>query len=392
MNRTFAIITVPVLVVALGGALRFGSPLPPVALKAASNQLTLPGTFHVNFPKEGQLAVGEESLGVVAASPNQEPVAIASLTKMMTAYLLLQSEPLKYGEDGPVTTLTAADVAEYQKDRAAGDSVVRVAAGEKMTERELLEALLLPSADNIATLIANKLAGSEDAFVTKMNAAAKSLGMNQTTYRDAAGVNPATVSTASDQLKIAQAVMQNRQFRDIVREPQAELPVAGIVYNVDFMVGKQGISGIKTGSTLEAGSCFVGSYPITVDGVPRIALAAVLGQQSLHDALTYDAQVLHDISSEFKNYPITQPTGGFASLVAPWDEQSGLQVTKPLQVFGYPGMPVTIAAKLVQEKLPITAGQNVAELTITAGTATETAPLQAVDAIQPPTAMWRLIR
>lgn len=392
MNRTFAILTVPVVVVALGGAFQFARPLPPVELKPNATQITLPGKFNVTYPSAGQLAVGEESLGAIAATQNQEPVAIASLTKMMTAYLLLKNEPLKYGEDGPTTTITAADVAEYQKDRAAGDSVVKVAAGEKMTERELLEALLLPSADNIATLIANKLAGSEDAFVTKMNDAAKALGMTQTHYADAAGVKASTVSTANDQLRIAQAAMQDRQFRDIVREPQAELPVAGIVYNVDFMVGKQGISGIKTGSTLEAGSCFVGSYPVTVDGTPRIVLAAVLGQQSLHDALTFDAKVLHDAASQFKTYPIATPQGGFASLTTPWNQQSGLEIAKPLHVFGYPGMTVALAAKLTRTQLPITAGQDVAELTVTAGNATETAAMHTTDAIQPPGLAWRFIR
>ena len=240
-KRTFVI---PALVLVIGGLVQVGRPLPPVQIRLASNQLTLPGAFSVNFPDRGQVAIGEESLGPVAETPNEQPVAIASLTKMMTAYLLLQAQPLSVGDDGPVTTLTEADVATYQQDVANHYSVAKVSAGERLTERQLLEALLLPSADNIAALIANQVAGSEAAFVQKMNQTAHALGMSQTTYADAAGVNPSTVSTAHDQILIAQAVMKNRIFREIVRMPQADLPVAGRVYNVDFMVGKQGISGI----------------------------------------------------------------------------------------------------------------------------------------------------
>jgi D-alanyl-D-alanine carboxypeptidase (penicillin-binding protein 5/6) len=318
-------------------------------------------------------------------------VPIASLAKMMTAYLLLQAKPLKIGEDGPVTTLTAADVEIYKQDVAAGDSVAKVAAGEKLTERQLLEALMLPSADNIATLIAKQVAGSEADFVKKMNETAKALGMSQTTYADPAGVNPATVSTAQDQLRIAQVAMRDRTFREIVAMPQADLPVAGRVYNVNFMVGKQGMSGVKTGSTLAAGSCFVGSFPITIDGKPRLLLGAVLGQKSLHDALTYDTALLHAAAPQFKTYAVPAPSG-LARLTTPWGQRADLAAAKPIKVFGYPGMPLTLAATLTQNGLPIERGQAVASLKVSAGEATETVALTASQAVPAPGLMWRLIR
>jgi D-alanyl-D-alanine carboxypeptidase (penicillin-binding protein 5/6) len=388
-TRIFVVAT-PVVALLLGG-LQVGRALPPARIGLTHEQLTVPGSLSPAFPTQGQSAIGEASLGVAAETPNQEPVAIASLTKMMTAYLLLQAQPLELGEDGPVTTVTAADVAEYQRDRAEGYSVLKVSAGEKLTERQLLEGLMLPSGDNVATMIARQVAGSEAAFVAKMNEAARSLGMTQTTYKDAAGVSNATVSTAHDQVLIAMAVMKNRVLRDIVRQPQATLPAAGTVYNVNFLVGKRGVSGVKTGSTLAAGSCFVGSFPFTGDGKPRLLFAAVLGQPSLKQALTLDADLLNATAPKFKTYAIDAPREGLAQLTTPWKEVSDLRAAKPLRIFGYPGMPVGVAATVTHPAMPITGGQTVATLTLTAGQTTETVGLKALDDMDGPNPLWRLV-
>lgn len=392
MSRTRNFILFPLIAIVAGGAIQVFRPLPSVQLRVAQNQPRLPGELSVPFPNQGQVAIGEQSLGPVAETPHQEPVAIASLTKMMTAYLLLQARPLKVGEDGPISTLTATDVAEYEKCKANGYSLIKVTAGEKLTERQQLEALLLPSADNIATLIAKELAGSEANFVEKMNETAQSLGMKQTTYADASGVNPATVSTAHDQILLAQAVMQIRVFRDVVRMPQADLPVAGRVYNVNFMVGKQGITGIKTGSTLAAGSCFVGSYPVTIDGTPRLMLCAVLGQRSLHEAITSNTNLLHGVAPQFKNYQVPVPSDGLAQLTTAWKQTANLKPSQPLHVFGYPGMPITLSAKLTQGTLPIPAGQKVAVLTAAAGQASMSIDLVLEQPLQQPDLLWRLHR
>ena len=108
-------------------------------------------------------------------------------------------------------------------------------AGEKLTERQMLEALLLPSANNIATVLAKWDSGSVTAFVDKMNKTAQELGMKNTHYEDPAGINLSTQSTALDQLLIAEQAMKIDTFKDIVRMNQATLPVAGTVYNVNYV-------------------------------------------------------------------------------------------------------------------------------------------------------------
>src|SRR5204863_9818904 len=118
------------------------------------------------------------------ACRNQRPAPIASLAKVMTAYVVLRDHPLRLGEEGPTITLTDGDVADTERRRRQQESVVPIAAGEQLNELQALQALLLPSANNIAAVLARWGAGSTDRFVARMNAIARPLGMAHTRYTD----------------------------------------------------------------------------------------------------------------------------------------------------------------------------------------------------------------
>ena len=166
----------------------------------------------------------------------------------MTAYLVLRDHPLRPGEDGPTITFTDDDVADTDRRRGQEESVVSIAAGEQLTELQALQALLLPSANNIAAVLARWDAGSADRFVARMNATARSLGMTHTRYTDPSGYDDATVSTAADQVRIVDRAMRLPVFASIVATPSATLPVAGTVHNTNTLLGRDGFVGVKTGS------------------------------------------------------------------------------------------------------------------------------------------------
>src|ERR1044072_3782438 len=192
----------------------------------------------------------------VQAGPNQHAAPIASVAKVMTAYLVLRDPPLALDQDGPTITLTDADAADTDRRREQEESVVSIAAGEQLTERQALQALLLPSANNIAAVLARWDAGSADRFVARMNATARSLGMTQTRYTDPSGYDDATVSTAADQLRLVDRAMRLAVFASIVATPSATLPLAGTVHNTNRLLGRDGFAGVKTGNTNAAGGCF----------------------------------------------------------------------------------------------------------------------------------------
>src|SRR6266540_1151341 len=240
----------------------------------------LPSTV---WPAHGQAAFVKTGQSQVQAGPNQHPAAIASVAKVMTAYLVLRDHPLRPGQDGPTITLTDADAADTDRRRRQQESVVSIAAGERLTERQALQALLLPSANNIAAVLARWDAGSTDRFVARMNAAARSLGMTHTRYTDPSGYDDATVSTAADQVRLVDRAMRLPVFARIVATPSATLPVAGTVHNTNTLLGHNGFVGVKTGSTAAAGGCFAFRAIRWIHGKQTIT-GVVLGQPG-HDQI-----------------------------------------------------------------------------------------------------------
>jgi serine-type D-Ala-D-Ala carboxypeptidase (penicillin-binding protein 5/6) len=236
------------------------------------------------WPAAGQAAFVLAGQSRVQAGPNQHAAAIASVAKVMTAYLVLRDYPLELGQDGPTITLTDADVADTDRRARQQESVVPVAAGEQLTERQALQALLLPSANNIAAVLARWDAGSTGPFVARMNATARSLGMTHTRYTDPSGYDDATVSTAADQVQLVDRAMRLPMFASIVATPSATLPVAGTVHNTDTLLGYGGFVGVKTGSTAAAGGCFAFRAIRWIDGRRTTITGVVLGQPG-HDQI-----------------------------------------------------------------------------------------------------------
>jgi serine-type D-Ala-D-Ala carboxypeptidase (penicillin-binding protein 5/6) len=232
------------------------------------------------WPAHGQAAV-QIGQSRVQAGPNQHAAAIASVAKVMTAYLVLRDHPLRPGQNGPTITLTDADVADTDRRRGQQESIVPIAAGEQLTQRQALQALLLPSANNIAAVLARWSAGSTARFVARMNATARALGMTRTRFTDPSGYDDETVSTAADQVRIVNRAMRLPVFASIVATPSTTLPVAGTVHNTNKLLGHEGFVGVKTGSTDDAGGCFAFRAVRWIRGKRTAITGVVLGQPSL---------------------------------------------------------------------------------------------------------------
>ena len=138
-------------------------PVPSMTLTVSvTTAPVLPGTApRPDWPGQAEAALGLPGTGLLGTHGGSAPVPIASLAKIMTGYVVLGDHPLPAGGPGPVITVTAADAAAYASDRQQGQSVVKVAAGEKLTERQALEAMLIPSGNNIAWMLARWDAGEK---------------------------------------------------------------------------------------------------------------------------------------------------------------------------------------------------------------------------------------
>jgi serine-type D-Ala-D-Ala carboxypeptidase (penicillin-binding protein 5/6) len=269
--------------IAASFGLRLGTSASPTVTSPLHTlrQETVAGSL---WPEDGQAAFLRSGKSRIQVGPNQHPAPIASVAKVMTAYLVLRDHPLRPGEQGPRITLTGDDVADTDRRRGQEESVVSIAAGEQLSELQALQALLLPSANNIAAVLARWDSGSERRFVARMNATARSLGMTRTQYTDPSGYDDATVSTAADQVRIVVRAMRVPAFAGIVATPSAWLPVAGVVRNTNGLLGHDGFVGVKTGSDAAAGGCFAFRAIRWIHGRRTTITGVVLGQPG-HDRI-----------------------------------------------------------------------------------------------------------
>jgi D-alanyl-D-alanine carboxypeptidase (penicillin-binding protein 5/6) len=178
--------------------------------------------------------------------------AMASTTKLMTALLTLERARPKQVFTSP------------GYDPLPAESRINLRMGERMTVEDLLEALLLESANDAAVTLADGVSGSEEAFVQAMNERAAELGLNHTSYANPIGLDdPSNYSSASDLAALSRRLMRNRRFARIVNTPEAILESGyrpRVVDNRNTLVARYGwVDGVKTGHTIEAGNVLVGA-------------------------------------------------------------------------------------------------------------------------------------
>ncbi|MDV5146385.1 D-alanyl-D-alanine carboxypeptidase [Streptomyces sp. SBC-4] len=367
-------------------------PAPALTLSASPTFTFAGGELKMPWPTEGQGAVEVEGVGSMGMYGPQKPAPIASVTKTMTAYVILRDHPLKGSKQGPEIEI---DQKAADQGKAEHESTAAVQTGQTYTQKELLQLLMIPSANNVARLLARWDAGSEAAFVEKMNTAAKDLGMTQSTYTDPSGLLDSTVSTPQDQLKLAKAVMQYDVFREIVNTPNVTIDgIPGrIENNNSSILLKPGVSGIKTGSSTPAGGNLLWSANTVVDGETRRILGIVMGAKDA-DQLGKKLQLAIDNSYKLIQQAQKDVTSAVVvrkgQVLGHIDDGLGgrtpVVATKELKAIGWPGLQVKLALTDGGKAVPHAgkAGDIVGQVSIGSGVGKVSAPvaLQA-DLVEP---------
>ena len=346
------------------------------------------------WPTRGSAAIGVQSLGFIASSGNEQAIPAASVAKVMTALVILEDKPLKKNDPGPTITITVADVQSYNADFANKESVARVQAGEQISELQLLEGMLIPSANNLSETLARWDAGSIDAFVAKMNTRAATLHLAHTRFADTSGAHPGTVSTPSDLMSLGMTAMKQEVFAQVVGMGSADLPVAGTVTNVDYVLGQSGIIGIKTGSGLDTGANFLFAATISVDGIPITFFGCVMGQPTLDDTFVASKKLIGAMQSALHVRKVIVKNQTMATYVTPWGAQTDLVSTVDVDLIEWPGMVLRqrLDAHALVLDHPLPAGTQEGTEHIVLGDYNLDLPLVTADPIYPPGRLWRLTR
>lgn len=348
-------------------------PAPALALTADETYTFDGGTLDLPWPGQGQSAIEVEGVGSLGTEGKQSPAPIASVAKIMTAYVILQEHPLKGNEGGEKITV---DQQAEDESKLPDESTAAMSKGQQFTERQMLQMLMIPSGNNAARLLA-RWDSDNKTFVAKMNAAAKKLGMTKSTYTDPSGLEKTTVSTATDQLKLAKAVMQDEVFRGIVGMASAKIPgLDSTIYNNnDLLVKQVGVIGLKTGSSTPAGGNLVWAATKTVNGKTQTVYGAVLNQNagtgkvwdSLQLALTNSQKLINKVQQSLISATVVKK----GQVVGYVDDQLGGQTpvvaTKNMTAVGWPGLKTKLSVGLVDGKaVPHSgkAGTVVGQLTV----------------------------
>jgi D-alanyl-D-alanine carboxypeptidase (penicillin-binding protein 5/6) len=374
------------------GVANYARPLPLVEPRLIAPAQFAEEPVALTWPGFGQSAVATKEQGVLARAGDEYMLPIASITKVITSLCILEKYPLSPGQTGPTITLTQRDVEIYNDYIAKDGSVAAVAAGAQLTQYQLLEAIMLPSANNLADTGAIWAYGSLENYFAFANSFLAGHGLTKTKVGvDASGLDAASQSTAEDIAMLGLLAVEHPVLVEIMSKTKTTLPVAGTVYNYNNTLGQNGIFGIKTGNNdfnlgaLQfAAKLPVGTETVTITG-------AVMGASSLREAMQRTVPLVASVEKQFEQ--LTPVTKGqlFATYQAPWGARTSIVAKDDIRLVRWKGKPVTV--KAVPPTLdPNKQNEPVSKVSARHGQVLKNTDLVLEKPLAEPSFWWRLTR
>ncbi|GAA4762839.1 D-alanyl-D-alanine carboxypeptidase family protein [Microbacterium gilvum] len=229
----------------------------------------------IRWPDSGSAAVAVADGPVVASS--DDPVPMASISKVVTALMVLEERPLQPGETGGDYWFTEEWDAAYREYLARGESALKIPVGGMLTERQLLDGMLVGSACNYADILVASIWGDEAAFAEAAARFVDTHGLDGITMVEPTGIDPRNTATPAALIALGRLALAHPVVAEIVAQTAVDLPGAGIVENTNDLLADAGVVGVKTG-TLEGSSLLSAKDVPDGDGGTVRVFAVVLGQ------------------------------------------------------------------------------------------------------------------
>lgn len=388
-SRLFAFVGLVILIFAYIIVVIFMLPMPK--LTPTINEIPPPAAATFVWPSYGESAVGAVGYGVIGTNGEQTTHAIASIAKTVLALAVLRERSLNIGEQGPSITITDKDIEYYRAALSQNGSVVPVAVGEILTEYQMLQALLIPSGDNIADTLAVWAFGSMDNYLNYANKMVTEMGLKQTHLADASGLSPQSASSAQDLVILGEAIMQNPVLAEIVNQVQVELPVLGKANNYNTLLGQNDVVGIKTGNTDEAGGCLLFSAKKNIDGKDTIIVGVILGATNRYQVLLDTNSFLKNNLANFKYINIISSGQVAGSLSTPWGKKIDIIAKDNLPILLTSNQKITISSDNDIITKPLSEGTQVGTISIEYSSTKISVPLVLKEKISTPPIWWKLL-
>lgn len=374
------------------------APIGAAASTVHRPDVTPPAATTLAMPPEGESALsvagaddylGASASGILASSGGDSPLPIASISKLITAMVVLDAKPLRSGA-GPTLTFDKADHALYDKYYLLNATIAAMPTGSTMSEHDAIETMLVVSACNYAEAIADWAFGSNAGFVNATKRWLKAHGLGGTTMVEPTGIDDRNTSTPSDLIAIGKLAMANPAVAEIVAKTRLDVPALGGLPNTNDLLGSDGINGIKTGTLDSAGSDLLFSATMSVGtSTPLTIIGVVLGGDT-HSSVNADVRaLLTSLGSGFHEVSLATEGQQVGTYSTPWGSKATMVLGSSASVFTWSNTPITSTMTTTTLKTGAD-GEKVGTVTWKAGKNTVSVPVVLKGSIKPPSAWWRL--
>ena len=366
------------------------APLSPVAANIAPYEAPVQEPVELSFPDFGSTAVGAIGYpGTLAISGDTKPVPIASITKVITVLVVLEKKPLAIDEAGPSILMTGADVALWNKQVAQNGSVAPVSSGISLSERELMDLILVKSANNYAETLVNWAFGSEKAYLPIAREWLATHNLENTSLTDSTGFDSGNRASSADLVELGKLALANPVVSDIVGTKSEAVAHVGTIKNTNDLLNVPGVRGIKTGTTDDAGACLLFAIDYAVGDETITIVGVMLGGDTHPELNSRIKKLLKTVKSSFHEVQLSAKGQVFGSYSTAWGDASDVVATEESSVVVWGETPVTALVSAEDVGVSVS-GDDVGELTFAVGEQTVVVPLELSATIEDPGPWWRL--
>jgi D-alanyl-D-alanine carboxypeptidase (penicillin-binding protein 5/6) len=391
-HRLFAVVAVVTLLVGAFFGCRYVSADMSVKGVSSYSLPALPEKKPLSWPNYGQAAIATRDYGVLETHGKIEKHPTASTAKLITLLAVMEKKPFELGASGETLVLDQTDADLYSSYIARNGSNAPVQVGERITQYQAMQAVLLVSSNNLADTLAIWAFGSLDNYRAYATNMIHRYGLKDTVIgKDASGLDPSTLSTATDLAIIAQKALGQPVIASIAEQETATIPVAGEIYNTNSLLGSEGVVGLKTGESIEAGGNFVLAANHTIDGHTQQVIVVIMGADLSKIAQQDSYKLYLSARENFRYQTLVLKDQVVAKYKPAWSSHEYTATAKEdVGAFIWPGLPVESNVQLSTLQ-PKSSVDMAGTIKFTVGSMAHEATVTITEPIDSPSAWWRIV-
>ncbi|GAB3411101.1 hypothetical protein GCM10027515_32240 [Schumannella luteola] len=400
-RSTIAAIVTVVVIAALAGGYVFATLTAPVGMPSGTAKApVVDSSPAVAFPTPaGEFAVsvagadeflGAGASGILTASGGDAAKPMASISKLVTALVVLDRKPLGDGGTGPTITFDKAAHDLYDKYYVLNATIAAMPEGTRMSERDAIATMLVASASNYAEAVSTWAFGSQPAFVSAARSWLKKHGLTSTTFAEPTGLDSRNTSTPADLLALGKLVMADPALAQIVGLHSLEVAGLPTLSTTNPALGIDGVNGIKTGTLDDVGVNLLFSANVKVAGIdaPLQVVGVILG--SGREQIVTDVRAWLDaLRAGFSDTIVGEVGTEVGTYRTAWGSTATMTLGDTARLVTWSDAKVT--AKMTTTALKTGRdGERIGTVVYTAGSRSASVPVVLKGTITKPTTEWRL--